>query len=118
MVWFNSCNIIKPTGMQLLKDLIHIELVEKEMVVFTKSALRKVFFSPDEFPPDFSSTLLYRNSTKKGFWSIMSSEELGKTGFAIFYFCQSFLSATDSKVFKDIVNDVEGEVDAVRKIFD
>lgn len=98
---------------------IRIELLEEEIVVFSKRALpTAIFFKADDAPSNLFPTLLHRNSTNKGFWALVPGQMLGATGFSTHYFHQVFFSSLDTKIFKEIVNDIEDEVEEIQRVFD
>lgn len=100
---------------QLPKDLIRIDLLENDMVVFAKPILR-LYNEENVFDIRLVTVLLYQNSNNKGFWSMSSFKPFGKLTVA-FYFCrQIYLNLLDKDVFNEIVSHLENEFEEVQPL--
>ena len=110
----NMCGISKPTNDEF-EEPIRIDLLENGLVAFRKP-LFHLFNADNPLDHTVSATLLHRNSNLKGFWGMSPVKALGTTGFMVHYLRQVFLSEMDSGVFKEIVNNLEDEVEKIRSV--
>jgi hypothetical protein len=108
--------ISKLANGQLPKDLIRIDLLENDMIVFAKPALR-LYNEENLLDMGLIIALLYQNSNNKGFWSVSSFKPFGKLTLALYFCRQIYFNLLDTDTFNEIVSHLESEHKEVEPLF-
>jgi len=111
----NKLLVSKSTNGQFTKDLIRIDLLENDMIVFAKPILR-LYNEENALDLRFVTVLLYRNSNNKGFWSMSAIKSFGKMTIALYFCRQIYLNLLDTDIFNEIISSLESEVSEVEPL--
>lgn len=111
----NKLLISKSTSGQFTKDLIRIDLLENDMLVFAKPILR-LYNDENALDLRFATVLLYRNSNNKGFWSMSAIKSFGKMTIALYFCRQIYSNLLDADIFNEIISNLESEMKEVEPL--
>lgn len=112
----NRLVIAKPSSGQFINDIIRIDIIENDMMVFAKPLLH-LFNTDNPIDANFCVKLLHRNSKSKGYWSISSIKAFGRLEVGIYFCRQIYIQSLDEKFFKEIVFELESEVREIQPMF-